>query len=50
MTGRVFCFGNGEAIKGKMQRLVATIEEQFAERQRLEAEIRDMLRGLRHAP
>jgi type I restriction enzyme M protein len=37
---------DGEPFEEKMKRLVATLEEQFAEGARLEQEIRKNLRGL----
>ena len=37
---------DGEPFEEKMARLVATLEEQFAESARLEAAIRENLRGL----
>jgi type I restriction enzyme M protein len=38
--------GDGEPFEEKMARLVATLEEQFAESGKLEAQIRDSLRRL----
>jgi len=39
MTGRVVCMGNDQPFEGKMQRLVATLEEQFMESTRLQTRI-----------
>jgi type I restriction enzyme M protein len=38
--------GDGEPFEQKMARLVATLEEQFAESGKLEAQIRRNLKGL----
>jgi len=40
---------DGEPFVEKMQRLVATLDEQFSESARLEATIRDQMRGLGYA-
>jgi hypothetical protein len=46
MTGNVSCIGADQPTEEKVQRLVATLDEQFTEGARLEAAIRENMQRL----